>query len=82
MQNHCTFTSDISIKHILVRLEVNFDPKHQLLYHYYHSNGFYLSSYVSNKPDNHLVVFHYHLSFIFFFFFFFGIPRIKVRRVT
>ena len=47
----------ISIKHMSIRMEVNFGPKYQLLYYDYHSNGFYKSFHVSNKPDNHFVVF-------------------------
>ena len=41
-----------------IRLEVNFGPKHQLLYNDYHSDEFYLRFYVSNKPDIHFIVFH------------------------
>ena len=50
VQNHQTFTSVISVKHMLIRLKVNFSPKHQLLYYDYHCYGFYLRFYVSNKP--------------------------------
>ena len=70
------FTSIISVKRMSIRVEVNFGQKHQLLYCDYHSNGFYPRLYVSNKPDNHFVVFSYH--FICFFLFL----KIKVRQVT
>ena len=42
MQNCHTLMSIISIKHMSIRLEVNFTPKHQLICNYCHSNGLYL----------------------------------------
>ena len=58
VRNHWTFTSAISIEHMLIKLKVNFCPKHQLLHYDYHSNGFYPSFYVSSETDNHFGVFH------------------------
>ena len=58
VQNHRTFTSIVSVKHTSIRLVVKFGPKHQFLYYDYHSNGFFVSFYVSKKPNNHFVVFH------------------------
>ena len=49
--------SNIFLKRISIRLEVNFSLKHQLICNDYHYNVFYLSLYVGDKPDNHLVVF-------------------------
>ena len=54
-----------------IRLEVYFSQKYQLVCNYYHSDGFYLISYVSNKPDNHFAVnfsCHFIFSYLFFFF--------------
>ena len=58
-------------KNISIRLEVNFNPKHQLICSDYHSNGFYLSFYVSTKQDNHFVAILqlfllFYLSFFYF----------------
>ena len=50
--------SIISGEHMSIPLEVNFSTKHQLLYYDYHSNGFYLISYASNKLDNHFAALH------------------------
>ena len=49
--------SIISVECMLIRMEVNSGPKHQLLHYDYHSNGFYLYFSASNKSD----------SFFFFF---------------
>ena len=58
---HRIFTSIISVQCMSIRLEVNFGPKHQLLYYDYHSN-------VSNKQDNYFCSVSCHFSYHFSFF--------------
>ena len=57
MQTHHIFMNVISVKCMSIRLMVNFSLKYQLLYNDYHSNGFYPSDYVNNKPNKHFAVF-------------------------
>ena len=63
-----------------VRLKMNFGPKHQLLRDHYHSNGLYLSFYVSNKrlarqsfcsiSQTFPIILSYHILFYYYYYFF------------
>ena len=78
MKNCRTFMSVISVEHMLINLEVNFSPKHQLICNYYHPKGLYQFFYVNNKSDNHLQHFaNFSCHFIFSFLFIILISKIQ-----